>query len=179
TWDAATAVCNLGLENWPPHWLTAQERSAVARTGTALPDDFLLSHDLVTVFQVGWTVLHDNVVMHVAEQVIAILATLRCDDGDIQSGLDVLRIELTKHWRAGAPWHAGDALDVITTLDMPAWAALVGLINECPVMHASVSAVRGSGQHSVSPTDFEFISENSQIASINEFLRLLPETLYL
>jgi hypothetical protein len=179
TWDAATAVCNLGLENWPPHWLTAQERSPVARTGTALPDDFLLSHDLVTVFQVGWTVLHDNVVMHVAEQVIAILATLRCDDGDIQSGLDVLRIELTKHWRAGAPWHAGDALDVITTLDMPAWAALVGLINECPVMHASVSAVRGSGQHSVSPTDFEFISENSQIASINEFLRLLPETLYL
>ena len=41
-WDAATAVCNLGLENWPPHWLTAQERSAVAHTGTALPDDFLL-----------------------------------------------------------------------------------------------------------------------------------------
>jgi hypothetical protein len=176
-WDAATAVCNLGLENWPPHWLTARERSAVAHTGTAVPDDFLLSHDLVTVFQVGWTVLHDNVVMHVAEQVIAILATLRCDDGEIQSGLKALRIKLTKHWRAGAPWRAGDALDVITSLDMPAWAALVGLLNECPVMHAGVRAVRGT--HAVSATDFEFISENSQIASINEFLRLLPETLHL
>ena len=39
-WDAATAVCNLGLENWPPQWLTAQERSAVAHTGTAVPTIF-------------------------------------------------------------------------------------------------------------------------------------------
>ena len=60
---------------------------------------------------------------------------------------------------------------------MPAWAALVGLLNECPVMHAGISATRGSGTHAVSATDFEFISENSQIASIREFLRLLPETL--
>jgi hypothetical protein len=177
-WDAATAVCNLGLENWPPHWLTAQERRVVARIGTALPDDFLLSHDLVTVFQVGWTVLHDNVVMHVAEQVIDILATLRCDDGEIQSGLDVLRIELTRHWRAGAPWHAGDALDVITMLDMPAWAALAGLLNECPVMHAALSAGRGSATHAVNATDFEFISENRQIASVRAFLRLLPSVLF-
>ena len=48
---------------------------------------------------------------------------------------------------------------------MPAWAALVGLLNECPVMHAGISAGRGSGTHAVSATDFEFISENSQIAS--------------
>ncbi|HET9568165.1 MAG TPA: hypothetical protein VFP16_07320, partial [Vicinamibacterales bacterium] len=114
---------------------------------------------------------------HVAEQVIAILATLRCDDGEIQSGLDELRIELTRHWRAGAPWHAGDALDVITMLDMPAWAALAGLLNECPVMHAGLSAGRGFGTHAVSATDFEFISENSQIASVREFLRLLPSVL--
>jgi hypothetical protein len=60
---------------------------------------------------------------------------------------------------------------------MPAWAALVGLLNECPVMHAGVRAVRGSGMHSVSPTDFDFISENSQIDSIREFLRRLPKTL--
>jgi Family of unknown function (DUF6178) len=176
-WDAATAVCNLGLENWPPHWLTAQERRAVAHTGTALPDDFLLRHDLVTVFQVGWTVLHDNVVMHVAGQLLDVLATLRCDDAEIQSGLDALRISLTKHRRAGAPWRAGEALEIITSLDMPAWAALVGLLNECPVMHAGVRAMRGT--HAVSANDFEFISENGQIESINEFLRLLPETLHL
>ena len=159
-WQAALAVCNLGLEN---------RRS--------LPDDFLVTHDLVGVFQVGWTILHDEVVMHAAEQLLDVLVTLRTHDGDIQDGLNVLRISLTKHWRAGAPWRAQDALDVITSLDMPAWAGLVGLLNECPVMHASVRAVRGSGMHSVSATAFEFISENSQIASIHEFLRSLPETL--
>ena len=163
-WDAAMAVCNLGLENWPPQWRTAQ-------------DDFLLNHDLVTVFQVGWTVLHDNVVMDVAEQLLNVLATLRFEDADIQSGLNALRKGLTKQWRAGAPWRAAEALDVITMLDMPAWAALVGLLNEFPVLHAGVRATRGSGTHAVSATDFEFISENSQIASIREFLKSLPETL--
>ncbi len=175
-WDAAMAVCNLGLENWPPQWLTAQEGSAVATSGAAVPDDFLLSHDLVAVFQVGWTVLHDNVVMDVAEQLLDVLATLRYEDTEIQSGLTGLRKGLTKHWRAGAPWRAADALDVITMLDMPAWAALVGLLNEFPVLHAGIRAMRGSGTHAVSATDFEFISENSQIASIGEFLRSLPET---
>ncbi len=34
--DAAVATCNLGLENWPPHWLPPASR-------LALPDDFLRS----------------------------------------------------------------------------------------------------------------------------------------
>ena len=38
--EAAAAICNLGLENWPPHWNEM---------------------DLVTAFQVGWTVLHRDV----------------------------------------------------------------------------------------------------------------------
>jgi hypothetical protein len=42
--DAAAAVCNLGLENWPPHWLEAPAHP--------MPGDFLVGHDLVTVFQV-------------------------------------------------------------------------------------------------------------------------------
>ena len=84
---------------------------------------------------------------------------------------------MTKHWRAGAPWRARDALDVMAILDMPAWAALLGLIDECPVMHAGIGASPGSRVASVSATAFEFISENSQIASIRAFMRSLPETL--
>ena len=159
-WNAALATCNLGLENRQP-----------------LTDDFLVGHDLVGVFQVGWTLLHDDVIMQTAEQLLDALATLRVHDSEIHKGLNALRIALTKHWRAGTPWRAQESLDVITSLDMPAWAGLVGLLNECPVIHASVRAVRGSGMHSVSPTDFEFISEKSQIASIREFLRLLPSAL--
>jgi hypothetical protein len=177
--DAAVAVCNLGLENWPPHWLQADARrgSSVVEAGTAPPDDFLLCQDLVSVFQVGWTILHEDVCMYAAERLIRVLTRLRCGDRQIQTGLDALRIEMARHRQAGAPWRAHDALDVIAILDMPAWATLLGLIDECPVIHAGIGASRGSGRRAVSASAFEFISENSQIASIREFMQSLPDTL--
>jgi hypothetical protein len=176
--DAAVAVCNLGLENWPPHWLPAEagRKSSTIEGGTALPNDFLVGHDLVSVFQVGWTILHDDVCMYTAERLIWVLTHLRCDDHETQTGVDALRIELLRHCQGGAPWRARDALDVIMILDMPAWAALLGLIDECPVMHGGLGASRGRTR-TVSASAFEFISENSQIASIHEFMRSLPETL--
>jgi hypothetical protein len=167
--DAAVAICNLGLENWPPHWLPAN--------ATAPPISFLIDHDLVSVFQVGWTVLHCEVSMYAAEQLIAVLDSMRCDDREIQAGLDALRIKMAKHWQAGAPWRARDALDVIATLDLLAWAVLLALIDECPALHAGVGASQDSRTLSVSATDFEFISENNQIASVREFMRSLLETL--
>jgi hypothetical protein len=167
--DAAIAICNLGLENWPPHWLPAN--------ATAPPISFLINHDLVSVFQVGWTVLHCEVSMCAAEQLIAVLDRMRCDDREIQAGLDALRIKMAKHWQAGAPWRARDALDVIATLDLLAWAVLLALIDECPALHAGVGASQDSRKLSVSASDFEFISENNQIASVREFMRSLLETL--
>jgi len=172
--DAAVATCNLGLENWPPHWLPPAAR-------LARPDDFdfdfLLGHDLVTVFQVGWTVLHEQVCLYAAEHLVRILADIRCDDHEIQAGLDALRTEMTTQWKAGTPWEARDALDVITALDMPAWAALLGLIDECPVIHAGLAASRNPRMRAVSASAFEFVSENRQIASVREFMRTLPDTL--
>jgi hypothetical protein len=167
--DVVAAVCNLGLENWPPHWLLAN--------ATAPPASFLVDHDLVSVFQVGWAALHKDVGMYAAEQLIRVLTRLRRHDREIQMELDALRIRLAKHWRAGAPWRARDALDVIATLDTLAWAVLLALIDECPTLHAGVGASQDSRTLSVSVTDFEFISENTQIASVREFMQSLPETL--
>jgi hypothetical protein len=121
--------------------------------------------------------------MDVAERLIGVLADLRSDLGltpsshyeDIQTELDALRREMTRHWRAGAPWRARDAMDVIAILDMPAWAALLALIDECPVVHAGLAASQVAGTRAVSATAYEFISENSQIASVREFMRSLPE----
>jgi hypothetical protein len=176
--DAVAAICNLGLENWPVHWLPQETRRAsIAGTGTSLPADFLVGHGLVSVFQVGWTVLHHDVALYAAEQLLNVLADLRCLDGETQSGLEALRAEMTKHWRAGEPWRARDALDVIVILDMPAWAALAGLIEECPVKHAGIDASRGSRPRAVSASAFEFISENSQIASVRAFMQSLPDIL--
>ena len=159
--DAAAAICNLGLENWP----------------STLAEDFLAGHDLISVFQAGWTVLHRGVCMCAAERLIDVLAELRCGDREIQAGLDALRIELARQWRDGTPWLARESLDVIMPLDMPAWATLVGLLDECPVIHAGMDTARGARPRSVSATDFEFISENRQIVSVHRFFDTLPDTL--
>ena len=160
--QAAVAVCNLGLENWPSQ---------------PLPDDFLVEHDLVSVFQVGWTVLYESVCMYSAERLIEILVGLRSDDRAIQAGLRALRMEMKKHWKVGTPWKAREALDVVTILDMPAWATLLGLIDEFPVIHAGMSASPDSRARAISASAFEFISENSQIASVHDFMQSLPDIL--
>jgi len=162
--NAAVAVCNLGLENWP-------------NAGAALPEDFLVRHDLVSVFQVGWTILHESVCMYAAERLIEVLTSLRCDDRATQAALTTLRITMTKHWRAGTPWSARDALEAIAILDVPTWAALLGLIDEFPVLHAAVGASLHGKTHEIRDSAFEFFSENSQIVSARDFLQSLPERL--
>ena len=165
--DAAAANCNLGLENWPSQWIRAK----------ALPDDFLVHHDLVTVFQVGWAMLHKEVSIYTAQQLLEVLGRLQCEDSSIQAELDELRIQLSSCCRIGMPWRARNALDVIAILDMPAWTALLGLIDECPVLHAALRASQTPRTRSVSASAFEFISENSQIAFIRRFIQSLPDTL--
>lgn len=161
--DAVLAAANLGVEHWPSHW-------------SAVTDDFLVSHDLVVVFQVGWTVLH-GVAMETARRLIGVLAGVRYDDPDIKAGIATLRARLTSGWRAGEPWQARDALDVILMFDMPAWAALSGLLSECPVIHAALGALRAGGTGAVNASAFEFISERGQIASIRAFMASLPDLL--
>lgn len=153
--DGAVAVCNLGLENWPTHWSDP---------------------DLVTAFQVGWTVLHRDVGMYVAQHLIGVLVEIRCSDRDIQFQLDGLRRELAQGLGNREPWRARDALDVILMLDAPSWAALVALIDECPVIHAALDAPR-ERRRKIHPTDFAFISQNSQIAAVREFMASLPAAL--
>ncbi|HEY6330049.1 MAG TPA: DUF6178 family protein [Blastocatellia bacterium] len=167
--DAAVAVCNLGLENWPRHWLPAN--------GASLPVSFLVDHDLIGVFQVGWAVLHNDVCMYASRQLIEVLTRMRCDDTEIQVWLDRLRIRMAKQWRAGTPWHARDELEVIAMLDMPARAGLLGLIDECPVLHPFIDASQETTRRSVTTYDFAFISDNGQIASVREFMQSLPERL--
>ena len=161
--DAAAAVCNLGLENWP------------GASGT--PDDLLVTEDLTSVFPIGWTVLHDEVCMHAAAELIDALKVVRCEDAAIQSELRALRLAMTKQMRAGTPWLAREALETIAILDMPVWAALDSLIAECPVLHAAIGASLSAGTRDVSPSAFEFISENRQIAVIRQFLEKLPTLL--
>lgn len=159
--DAAVAICNLGLENWPQD----------------LPDDLLDDQDLASIFQVGWAVLYRDVCVFVTEQLLGTLSTFQCSDREIQLGLQKLRRDLTRHLETGAPWRARDALEVIAMLDMPAWAALLGLLAECPVMLGNVAPAGHSRPHSIDPAVFEFISENSHIMAVRAFMESLPDAL--
>jgi uncharacterized protein DUF6178 len=163
--DAAVGVCNLGLE------APSTER------GTTLSDAFLIDHDLVTVFEAGWTVLYERIGLFVAERLVVVLADVHSDDAEIRQGLRRLRTELKRQRAAGTPWRARGALDVIAMLDMPAWTGLLGLMGECPVLPAAVTAILEGRTGAVSATAFEFISTTGQIEAIQRFMGRLAETL--
>ena len=115
--------------------------------------------------------------MYAADALISVLTSLQCDVTDIQSALEVLRVRLIKYWRAGTPWEARDALDVIARLDAPAWAALCGLIDQFPTLHAAVGASLSGTTREISASAFEFISEKSQLQQVRGFLEVLPRLL--
>lgn len=167
--DAAVGICNLGLEHWPVRWPDIDATSA-ADLAAGIPGTFLRDHDLVAAFEVGWTVLHEDVGLFATDQLVAALSTLHCADADIQEGLDTLRVELTKQRQAGTPWHARDALDAIAMLDMPAWVSVRGLLDECPVIPAALSATLEGRTGAISATAFEFISTRSQLGTVREFM---------
>jgi hypothetical protein len=178
--DAAGAICNLGLEYWPacranPALLDASPTRA---TETAMPPEgFLRDHDLVKVFETGWSVLTEDVNLFVADQLASTLAALKCIDVDLRTELRMLQRTLVKERLAGTPWLALDAADVLAMLDLTAWTSVRGLLNECPILPAALTAVLDRRTTGVSPTAFEFISTTAQIDDIRRFMRLLPGVL--
>ena len=158
--DAAAAICNLGLEYWPDP-----------------PDALLIDHDLVAAFEVGWSVLHRDVGLFAAQQLISTLKGIDCVDADIRRGLVVLRRTLVKQRDAGTPWGARHAAEILAMLDMTVWVSVLGLLDECPVLPAALIAVLEGRTTSVSATDFEFISTAAQIGEAHRFLRKLPDLL--
>jgi hypothetical protein len=174
--DAAAAICNLGLEHWPALWPNFHATSEADLDG-ALPDTFLIDHDLVSAFEVGWSVLHENVSMFVAEQLLFALSELRFSDADIQKGVATLRIELRRQRKAGTPWRARNALEVMATLDVPAWVSVLGLLDECPVMPAALTATLEGRTGAISATEFEFISTRGHLGKVREFMARFPDIL--
>jgi hypothetical protein len=170
--DAAAGICNLGLEHWPAGW-----PGVTSAPDTFAPDSLLIARDLVTAFEVGWSVLHQDVSLFVAEQLISTLDDLHCVDRDIQRGLVTLRRTLVKQRDAGTPWLARDAAEVLAMLDMTAWISVLGLLDECPVLPAALTANLEGRTTTVSPTAFDFISTAAQIGDIRNFMRKLPDVL--
>jgi hypothetical protein len=168
--DAAASICNLGLEYW-------SSRSPSPTSPSVPPDALLTDHDLVTAFEVGWSVLYQDVSLFAAEQLISILPKVQCADRDIRRQLVALRRTMVEQRDNGTPWRARDAAEVLATLDMTAWISVLGLLDECPVLPAALTAVLERRTTTVSPTAFDFISTAAQIGDVRIFMRKLPDLL--
>jgi len=171
--DAAAGICNLGIEYWPERW-PGVTSSGVARPDTVPPDSLLIDHDLVTAFAVGWSVVHQDVGAFAAEQLISILAGVDGVDPDARLELAALRRALAKQRKAGTPWRARGAAEVLAMLDMTVWISVLGLLDECPVLPAALTAVLQGHTRAVSQTQFDFISTAAQIRDVRAFMRKLP-----
>ena len=178
-WNAAVGVCNLGLEVSParsPEPASDALRLASLAQGK-LPDAFLVDHDLVTAFEAGWRLLHEDVSMFVAGRLIAALADLHVADDETRRDLSRLRRELKRNRAAGTPWRTGDALDVIGILDMPTCVSVRGLLGECPVLPDTLTATLRGHARAVSATAFTCFTTRSQIAMVHEFGATLRDAL--
>ena len=158
--DAAVAVCNLGLAKSP-----------------ALPDDRLIAQGLIGVFQVGWAALHEEVGLYAATTLIDVVGRMRHADGQVRRELETLRIAMTRQVQAGTPWRAEPSMDAIAIFDQPAWAALVALIAECPAIHGALTASLERRTRTVDARAFAFVASDADIALVRDFMRALPDLL--
>ena len=160
-WNAVAGVCNIGLEIH----------------STALSDDFLVDHNVLSAFEAGWRLLHSDVTMLVARRLIAILQELQTIDSAVQEDLYRLRRNLERNCDGQTPWLAQDALEALAIIDTPAWASLCGLLSECPVLPATMIAILDRRAASVSATAFECFTTRDQVRRVHQFAEKLRDML--
>ena len=78
---------------------------------------------------------------------------------------------------ARTPWLARDALDVLATLDTPAWHGLCGLLSECPVIPDVVTAIVERRTGRVDANAFTFIATATDLDAIRAFMARVPALL--
>ena len=66
---------------------------------------------------------------------------------------------------------------MIGILDMPTWACVRGLLSECPVLPAALTAILEGQTGSVSATAFACFATRGQIRKVHEFTERLRDLL--
>ena len=187
--SAAVAVCRLGLAADAPQTGT-DGGQAQTRTDGGQPQTDTDSHrrelalaartsgiDFIGAFEIGWSTLYERVTCMVGRSLADVLGGLRCVDPELDRELHELRRELMRRCEAGDPWRARDALDAVAVIDLPAWASLLGLLSECPVLPEALVATLERRTGAVSATAFEFIATLEQIGAVERFMTRLPQAM--
>ena len=174
--EAVNATCRLGREvqtTAPGEEATSAVPRGVDRR-LAVRDRATARLEIVDAFEIGWAVLYDQVSMAVARRLIDLFAGLRVADTATDHALVALRHELVAQVRAGTPWRAGDAFDIVATLDTPCWMAILGLLDECPIVPEVLHAIVERRTGAISATAFAFIDSAGAIATVHAFVDRLP-----
>ena len=118
--------------------------------------------------------LYQDVTLFVADQLKPILSGLRDLDSDTRREARAFLRKLAEQRKAGTPWRAREAAEFLAMLDPTAWVSVLGLLDECPIFPAALTAVLERRTTSVSQTAFAFISTTAQLGDVRLFVRALP-----
>ncbi|HWB17980.1 MAG TPA: DUF6178 family protein [Vicinamibacterales bacterium] len=171
---AVVGACNLGIDieggSGGPGEAGLLDRAAYR-------NDLLRDRDLVALFETGWTYLYEGVSLYVARRLAAVLTHVRSVDATTERDLATLARALDRHIADGAPWRVQDTLDVVSTLDLPIWACLLGLLSECPVLPDVLPAVLEKRAAAVTATAFDCFATIDQVRQAQAFADTLEEAL--
>jgi len=160
--EAALSVCNLGGE----YLLKADkgpEEEPPIDPWTAL----LTAHHLVKLFQVGWKMLFDDVVLHTAKVVLKFINHLKAETTDPEQASEMTQMVniLRFYISSGRPWEFNDQMDYLQIfLDGESTMAIAGLLQQYPILSKVICK---KGGHRLSP----FIWSQAHMRTVRRFLK--------
>ena len=156
--EAAFSVCNLGSE-----YLLGSETGPDDNPPAGPLAALLAEHRLVTLFQAGWRILNDRVVLHAAKAVLGFLERLGEERPAHEATLlaDTLRTFIS----SGGPWAFHDQMDRLQMfVDGETAMALASLLQMYPTLSEGMCK---RGRHRPSP----YIWSRGHIRTIRHFLK--------
>ena len=160
--EAAFSACNLGSE-----YLLEKDAKSESDRSVDLLTALLKGHHLVKLFQVGWKILFDNVVLHTAKGVLEFIRQRKGKMTDPEQARETAHmIHLLRSCiSSGRPWDFDDQADDLQMfLDGGTIEAIKALMQPYPTLSEAICKKEG---HRL----FPFIWSQAHIETIEYFIR--------
>jgi hypothetical protein len=160
--EAAFSVCNLGSEFLLIADAESEENQPIGPWTTLLK-----RRHLVKLFQVGWNILFDNVVLYTAKAVLEFVNHLKDETTDSEQACPMTHMvnRLRCCILSGRPWEFNKEMDYLQIfLDGETTMAIAELLQEYPTLSEVICKQEG---HRLSP----FIWSQTHIRTIQRFLK--------
>lgn len=169
--EAAFSVCNLGSAYLLGSGEDIEENQLVKSIAGLVGE-----HHLVKLFQVGWKLLYENVVLFTAEALMNYFDRIKADpsgfkpDAGQAYDFDQLGRALESCVAAGRPWEFHDQLDnlmehLVSFMDGASVAALAALLREYPTLSVPVTSEKAQTSEST------HIWSLSLVHTVRKFIR--------